>query len=149
MTGPARDQDEIQLSAADLDLVAELAKPGLKDSTILTLDSVLTLMRLFKAEAALAVASLPALLALGFARAPVYLLTWLSFCIFVACAVYAWFDNVVAGAGAFFALQLGLAVLLEWKIRRLHERIDFPESRKGLAVLQASLKERLSREHAS
>lgn len=148
MTSMTREQDEIGLSPDDLALVAELQKPGIKDSTILTLDSVLTLMRIFKAETALALGSLPALLGLSLARAPVYLLTWLSFGIFVACAVAAVFDSVVAGAGAFFALHLAVAGILEWKIRRMHELIDFPESRRGLADLQESLRERLKREHA-
>lgn len=148
MTSTVREQDEVRLSDDDLALVSDLQKPGVKDSTILTLDSLLTLLRIFKAEAALAVASLPALLGLSLARAPVYLLTWLSFAIFVACAVAAVFDSVVAGAGAFFVLHLVVAGVLEWKIHRLHALIDFPESRKGLEVLQESLKERLKREHA-
>lgn len=140
-------REQFELSNEDLDLVEELARPGFKDSTILTLDSVLTLMRLAKAEAGQALGTLPKLLGLNLARAPVYLLTWLSFCIFVACAVYALTnDNIVWGAGVFFALHLVAAVLLELKIRRLHDRIEFPESRKGLAVLQAGLMERLNRE---
>jgi len=150
----AREQDQVgpstDESTDDLALVAELQKPGLKDSTILTLDSVLTLMRLFKAEAALALGTIPALIALNLARAPVYLLTWLSFCMLAACAVYAWFDNnVVLGAATFFLLQLAVALLLEWKIRRLHHNLDFDESRKGFEVMKASLKERLTREHAT
>jgi hypothetical protein len=149
MADPGLQQDKFDLSADDLNLVAELTRPNVKDSTILTLDAVLTLMRLFKAEAGLALGTLPALLGLGLARGPAYLLTWLSFCVFAACAAYAYFDSLLAGAGTFFALQLGATLALEWRIKRLHERIDFPESRKGLAVLQASLKERLRREHAS
>jgi len=148
MAGSAR-QDAFELSGDDLALVAELQKPGLKDSTILTLDSVLTLMRLFKAEAACALGSLPMLIGLNVARGPVYLLTWLSFCVFAACAVYAWFDgNVVLGAATFFVLQLVVAVVLEVKIRHLHRRLDFEESRRGFTVLQQSLKERFKREHA-
>jgi hypothetical protein len=140
-------REQFELSNEDLDLVAELARPGFKDSTILTLDSVLTLMRLAKAEAGQALVTLPKLLGLNLTRAPVYLLTWLSFCIFVACVVYALTnDNIVWGAGVFFALHLVAVVSLELKIRRLHDRIEFPESRKGLAVLQAGLMERLSRE---
>jgi hypothetical protein len=139
-------QERAELSNEDLDLVAELARPGFKDSTILTLDSVLTLMRLAKAEAGQALGTLPKLLGLSLARAPVYLLTWLSFCIFVACAVYALTgDNVVWGAAAFLGLHLLVVAALELKIRSLHGRMDFPESRKGLAVLQAGLMERLSR----
>ena len=142
--------EPFELSSEDLDLVADLTRPGFKDSAILTLDSLLTLMRLVKAEAGQAVATLPQLLALGLARGPAYLLTWLSFCIFAACGVYAVSgNNLVFGAATFFVLQLGLTLVLELKIRRLHERIDFPESRKGLAVLQAGLKERLRRERAS
>lgn len=144
-----RPEEQLELSTEDLDLVAGLARPGFKDSAILTLDSTLTLMRLFKAEAGQAAAALPQLLALGLARGPAYLLTWLSFCIFAACGVYAVSGNLVFGAATFFVLQLGLTLVLELKIRRLHERIDFPESRKGLAVLQAGLKERLRRERAS
>jgi hypothetical protein len=142
-------REQVELSSEDLDLVAELARPGFKDSTILTLDSVLTLMRLFKAEAGQALGTLPALLGLNLARAPVYLLTWLSLCIFVACAVYALTqDNVVWGAAAFFALHLVAIVVLELKIRKLHGRMEFVESRKGLAELQAGLMERLSRGQA-
>lgn len=143
-------QEQFELSTEDLDLVADLARPGFRDSAILTLDSVLTLMRLFKAEAGQAAGAFPQLLALGLARGPLYLLCWLGFCIFAACGVYAVSGNsIVWGAATFFVLQLGLTLVLELKIRRLHDRIDFPESRKGLAVLQAGLKERLRREHAS
>lgn len=148
MTSATREQDEVRLSADDLALVTDLQKPGIKDSTILTLDSALTLMQIFKAEAAVAIGSLPALLGLGLARAPVYLLTWISFAIFVACATAAVFDSVVAGAGAFFALHLLVVAALEWKIHRMHERIEFSESRKGFEVLKQSLRERLKREHA-
>lgn len=152
MTSAARERDELAqdvgLSPDDLALVSDLQKPGIKDSTILTLDSVLTLLRIFKAETALALGSLPALLGLNLARAPVYLLTWLSFAIFVAFVFAALFDSNVAGAAAFFVLHLIVAAVLEWKIHRMHELIDFPESRKGLAALQESLKERLKREHA-
>ena len=143
-------EEHIDLSVEDLNLVEELARPGFRDSAILTLDSVLTLMRLVKAEAGQAASALPQLLALGLARGPAYLLAWLGFCIFAACGVYAVTgNNIVWAAATFFALQLGLTLVLELKIRRLHEQIDFPESRKGLAVLQAGLKERLRRERAS
>ncbi len=143
-------REPYELSADDLDLVAELKRPGFKDSAILTLDSVLTLMRLFKAETGQALGTLPLLLGLSFARAPAYLLTWLSFCLLAACVAYKVSgDQLLYGAGAFFLLQLGATLLLEWRIRRLHERIDFPASREGLAILQAGLKERLRREHAS
>lgn len=143
-------QEPYELSTDDLDLVARLARPGVKDSTILTLDSVLTLMRLVKAEAGQALGTLPALVGLNLARAPAYLLTWLAFGIFAACGVYALTgNNVVYGAATFFVLQLGATLLLELRIRRLHDRLEFPESRKGLAVLQSGLKERLRREHAT
>ena len=149
MTGAAGStvhQDQLQLDGEDLALVAQLQKPGIKDSTILTLDSVLTLMRLFKAEAAEALGALPMLVGLNIARAPVYLLTWLGFCMLAACVLYALFDNsVVAGAATFFVLQLAVAVALELKIRRLHRKLDFNESRQGFTVLQESLKARLKR----
>ena len=139
-------REPYELSTDDLDLVAELARPGFRDSTILTLDSVLTLMRLFKAEAGQALGTLPKLLRLSLTRAPVYLLTWISFCVFVACGVYVFMGNsVVWGAGTFFVLHLVATVLLELKIRRLHDNIEFSETRKGLAVLQAGLMERLNR----
>lgn len=141
-----RQADQIELTGDDLDMVAELQKPGIKDSTILTLDSVLTLMRLFKAEAAKALGTVPALIALNFARAPVYLLTWLSFCGFAAVAAAVFFDSALAGAGVFFLLHVGVALALEWKIRRLHEALEFNESRQGFEVFKASLRERLGRE---
>jgi hypothetical protein len=146
---PSRQEELFELSSEDLNLVTELTRPGVKDSTILTLDSVLTLMRLFKAEAGRALGSLPAIVALNVARAPVYLLTWICFSIFAACVAYVVFDHLLAGAGTLLLLQLGVAGLLEWKLRRLHTNLEFNESRKGLAVLQASVKERLRREHAS
>jgi hypothetical protein len=148
MTTVTREKDEVQLSAEDLALVSDLQKPGVKDSAILTLDGLLTLLQIFKAETALAFSSLPALIGLSLARAPVYLLTWISFAIFVACGVATLFDSVFVGTGAFLALHLVVVGVLEWKIRRVHALIDFPESRKGLAVFQESLKERLKREHA-
>jgi hypothetical protein len=123
--------------------------PGVKDSTILMMDSLVTMLRLFKAEAAFALGAIPALLNLNLYRAPAYLLTWISFGVFVACGVHAWTGSLLYSAGAFFLLQLVLTLALERRIARLHERMDFPESKKGFDVFQAAVKERFKHEQAS
>jgi hypothetical protein len=123
--------------------------PGVKDSTILVMDSALTLLRLFKAEAAFALGAIPALLNLNLYRAPAYLLTWISFGVFAACGVHALTASLLFSAGTFFLLQLALTLVLERRMRRLHERMDFPESRQGFDVFQAALKERFKHEQAS
>jgi hypothetical protein len=123
------------------------AMPGAQASAILLLDGLLTLMRLGKAEALQALETLPQLLSLSLYRLPALLLTWLSFGALVASGVYAATDDsAVYAAGSFFLLQLGLTVMLERRARLLHRRMEFPQTRQGLAVLQASLKERFDSE---
>jgi hypothetical protein len=120
--------------------------PGPKDSALLAMDSLLTLFRLFKSEAALAVSSIPQLIALNLALIPIALLTWISFGVLVACGVYEWTGHVAYAAAAFFVLQVALVLLLESRVRRVRTRLTFPESRQGLAMMQASWKERVEHE---
>jgi hypothetical protein len=104
------------------------------------------LLRLGKSEALQALAALPQLLILCLCRLPALLLTWLSFGALVASSVYALTGNAVLSALSFFLLQLGLTVLLERRFRRLRERLAFPETRKGMAMFQAGLRERFDHE---
>jgi hypothetical protein len=120
--------------------------PGPKDSAILAMDSLLTLFQLFKSEAALAVSSLPRLIALNLALIPIALLTWISFGILAACGVYEWTGNVAYSAATFFVLQVALIALLESRVRRVRTRLTFPESRRGLAMMHASWKQRIEHE---
>lgn len=116
--------------------------PGARDSTRLLFDAVLTLLQLGTAEAAQFVAALPQAVAIGLYRVPAMALTWLSFGAFVACAVYALTQQAVWAAGSFFALQAGMMLLLQARHRALRARMQFRETRRGLAALQASLAER-------
>lgn len=120
--------------------------PGVQDSAILLMDSCLTLLRLGKAEAAQALATLPQLLSLALYRLPALVLTWISFVVLVACSVYAFTESPVLTAGSFFLMQVGLTLVLEQRSRLLQQRLEFTETRKGLTVLQASLKERFQHE---
>ncbi|MES2605440.1 MAG: hypothetical protein V4603_10920 [Pseudomonadota bacterium] len=122
--------------------------PGLKESVLLALDSGLTLFKLFKSEASLALHTLPIILALDLYRIPTHLLTWLSLCGLVAAGVQRWTDNWVWTAAAFFSMQLLLTIAIEMKVHQLQEKMSFPESRKGLESLQASLKQRFKHENA-
>lgn len=123
-----------------------LTPPGLQESLILAMDSLSTFLRLFKTEAALALSALPLVVALSITRLPVYLLTWLSFGIFVAAAVYTWTQSLLLTAGAFFVLQLALAFGLERILSKAREACSLPETRKGMAIAIAGLKERLKNE---
>jgi hypothetical protein len=127
-------------------LTAPGTVPDAKDSAILLLDAVLTLLQLGRAEAAQALATVPEWLGLNFYRLPALLLTWLSFGVLVACSIYALTHSLVLAAASFFVLQLGLTLLLERRSRRLRARMSLPETRHGLAVLQASLKARFEHE---
>lgn len=118
------------------------AKPGPVDSAILLTDSVLTIVELAKVEALQALETLPRLLMLACCRLPVLLLTWLSFAVLVACAIYTSTGNLVAAAGSFFLLQLALTLVLEYRTQRLHERMKFSKTREALSLLQGSLKAR-------
>jgi hypothetical protein len=120
--------------------------PGAQDSAILALDALLTLLRIGKAEALQALATLPHLLGMNLYRLPVLLLTWISFGVLVACSVYTATSSLVLAAGSFFLLQLGLTLLLERRYRRLHSRVEFLETRRSVAALQASLAERFGHE---
>ncbi|MES2603633.1 MAG: hypothetical protein V4603_01780 [Pseudomonadota bacterium] len=122
------------------------AVPGVKDSMMLLVDSLLTLLLLGKSEAAQILAFLPQLLELHLCRLPVLLLTWISFGVLVACSVYTYSENLVFSAGSFFVLQVGMMLVLERRLRRLREQMDFPETRKGLTALQLSVKQRFGNE---
>jgi hypothetical protein len=124
----------------------EVTPPGLQESVVLAMDSFLTLINLFKAEAALALSALPMFVALNITRLPVYLLTWISFAILVATAVYTLTGNLLLTAGAFFVLQLALTFLLERMLRTTREACSLPETRKSMAMAIASVKERFKDE---
>jgi hypothetical protein len=130
----------------DEQIAAELAPPGFQESVALALDSFLTLTHLFKAEAALAMSVLPTFVALNITRLPVYLLTWISFAILVAAAVYSLTANLLLTAGAFFLLHLALTLLLEGFLRKARETCSLPETRKSLAMTITTLKERFKDE---
>jgi hypothetical protein len=140
-TGPAADPVEPAEP-----VIADLHPPGLQDSLVLAMDSLLTFVRLFKAETALALSILPAFVALSLTRLPVYLLTWISFAVFVAAAVYTFTENILLTTGAFFILQLALAFLLERILRKAREACSMPETRKSMALAIAGLKERFNDE---
>jgi hypothetical protein len=127
-------------------LAGQPQMPGARDSVILAVDSVLTIVRLFKSEAALALKNLPTLLALDVYRIPAHLLTWISFCMLAACAVQTWTENLLLSVGAFFLLQLTVTVVLEMKARQLRDKVSFNETRKGVSMMYASLKERFQDE---
>lgn len=124
----------------------EVTPPGLQESVVLAMDSFLTLIQLFKAEATLALSSLPMFVALNITRLPVYLLTWISFAILVATAVYSLTGNLLLTAGAFFFLHLALTLLLERLLRKTREICSLPETRKTMAMAMAGVKERFKDE---
>jgi len=122
--------------------------PGLQESLVLAMDSLLAFIRLFKAETSLALSILPTFVMLSLTRLPVYLLTWISFAIFVATAVYTLTGNLLLTAGAFFLLQLALTFLLERILRKAREICSLPETRKNMAMAMASIKERFKDEQS-
>src|SRR5688572_23587863 len=124
----------------------EVTPPGLQESVVLAMDSFLTLMQLFKTEAALAISALPTYVALNITRLPVYLLTWISFAILVATAVYSLTGSLLLTAGTFFVLQLALTFLLERMLRKTREACSLPETRKSVAMAIAGVKERIKHE---
>jgi hypothetical protein len=126
----------------------ELAPPGLQESLVLVMDSFLTLIRIFKSEAALAWSALPMFVTLNIARLPVYLLTWISFVILVATAVYSLTESLVLTAGAFFVLQLIMVFFLERMLRKARKTCSLPETRKNVAIAVAGLKERFKNEQS-
>ena len=127
-------------------IMADLPPPGFQASIALAMDSLLTFIRLFKTESALALSVLPALMVLNIIRLPVYLLTWISFAIFVATAVYSWTENLLLTAGAFFILHLALAFVLERVLRKTSEAFSLRETRKGVTLAITGIKERFQNE---
>lgn len=119
--------------------------PGAIDSSLLALDAAQTLLQLVKAELRQWLTTLPELLLVDLYRLPLLLLTWISFGVLVACAVFAASGNLVFSVGSFFVLQLAFMLVLERYRRRLHSRMEFRETRKGLLALQTSLEERFGR----
>ncbi len=140
---PATDQDD---SAEQV--MTGNTPPGLEESLVLAMDSLLTLIKLFKAEASLALSILPTYVLLNLARLPIYFLTWISFAVLVATAIYILTGNLLLTAGAFFILQLGLTFVLERFVRKTREICSLPETRKSVAVTVASIKERLKDEQS-
>jgi membrane protein implicated in regulation of membrane protease activity len=122
--------------------------PGLQASLVLAMDSLLTFIKLFKAETSLALSVLPAYVLLNLARLPIYFLTWVSFAAVVATAVYTLTGNLLLTAGSFFILQLGLIFVLESLVRKAREICSLPETRKSMAVTVASIKERFKDEQS-
>ena len=120
--------------------------PGPSDSAILVMDSILTLLQLLRSEASQAARSVPALVQFNLLRLPVYMLAWLSFCVLIACGAHALLDNLLLGVAAFFLLQVAVILVLERRLQVLKARMTFAESRKGLATLQAGMRERLQNE---
>jgi hypothetical protein len=129
-------------------VITDLHPPGLQESLVLAVDSLLTFIRLFKAETSLALSILPAFVILSLTRLPVYLLTWTSFAVFVATAVYTLTGNMLLTTGAFFVLQLALTFLLERILRKAREACSLPETRKSMALAIAGLKERFKDEQS-
>lgn len=132
----------------DDQVIIEPTPPGLQESVILAMDSFLTLINLFKAEAALALSALPMFVALNITRLPVYVLTWISFALFVAAAVYSLSGNLLLTAGAFFILHVALAFLLERMLGKTREACSMPETRKSMAIAITGLKERFKDEQS-
>ena len=122
--------------------------PGLKESVLLAIDSAMTLFQLFKSEAALAIHTLPMLLALDLYRIPSHLLTWISLSGLVAAGVHRWSGNWVLTAAAFFAMQVLLTIVIEMTVHKLRDKMSFTETRRGLASLHASLKQRFEHENS-
>lgn len=138
---------ELELNLDD-EIVIEPAPPGLQESAILAMDSLLTLINLFKAEAALALSALPMFVALNITRLPVYFLTWISFALFVAAAVYSMSGNLLLTAGAFFILHAALAFLLERTLKKTRQAFSMSETRKSVATAIAGVKERFKDEQS-
>ncbi|MES2625071.1 MAG: hypothetical protein V4628_07325 [Pseudomonadota bacterium] len=130
-------------------VLPDLPPPGLQESVVLALDFILAFVRLFKAEASLALSALPALVVLNIVRLPVYLLTWISFSILVATGMYTLTGSILLTAVTFFILQLGLALLLERQIRKTRAVCSMPESKKNMQMAIASLKERFKNEQGN
>jgi hypothetical protein len=122
----------------DEELTYRARVPGPVDSTMLLLDSLLTLFRLFRSEAAVAMASLPQLFMLNLLRLPLYLLAWLSFAALVAGAAYALVHSLLLAIAVFFLQQVTLLLLLEKRLDEVMARATFRESRFALALMQRS-----------
>lgn len=138
---------ELELNLDD-QVLLEPTPPGLQESVILAMDSLLTLINLFKAEAALALSALPMYVALNITRLPVYFLTWISFALFIAAAVYSLSGSLLLTAGVFFILHAALAFLLERMLKKTSQAFRMSETRKSVATAIAGMKERFKDEQS-
>lgn len=142
----AAEPDERLVNADEV--LTRVTPPGIHDSFVLAMDYLLTLSRLFKAEASLALSALPLFVALNITRLPVYLLTWISFAVLVATGVYVLTGSPLLTAAAFFILQLALTFLLERQLRKAREACSLPETRRSMTEAVAGIKERFKDEQS-
>lgn len=83
-------------------------------------------------EALLAVKSMPKLVMLWFLMMPVILLTWCSFSVMVAWAVYSFFNSPGFGVVTFFVMQLLLLIVCRWRYAIYRKRMTLPYTRHHL-----------------
>lgn len=112
--------------------------PGISDleRTLLFGEQFLGFIRditdLARMEALLAVKSFPKLMMLWLLMMPVILLTWCSFSVMIAWAVYSVFNSPGFGVVTFFVMQLLLLIVCRWRYVIYRERLKLPYTRRHL-----------------
>lgn len=118
---------EGQAASGSLPLERELESTLQLGSQII--DCALGVADLARAEAQLAIHSLPRLLMLWLITMPILLLTWCSFSVLVAWCVYELSAIVSVGLLVFFLMQLLLLLTCHWLYKKYRTRMTLPNTR--------------------
>ncbi|WP_331343849.1 hypothetical protein [Cellvibrio sp. UBA7661] len=118
--------DESLMSASRLE--SDVAQTiGLGEQFISVMSGIFDLAR---AEASLAVRTLPKLMMLWLLMMPIILLTWCAFSALVSWSVVAVTNQIGYGLLMFFMLQVLLLIGSRWLFVKYRERMAFPYTRK-------------------
>lgn len=90
---------------------------------------IIGILGLARAEAELAVRTIPKLILVWVLMVPAILLTWCSFSVLAAWAITAASDEVGMGILMFFMLQLLLLLICRWLVVRYRKRMGLPYTR--------------------
>jgi uncharacterized membrane protein YqjE len=128
--------DKKPISGSWSDDMEQTLKLG--DEMVTFLGGIVDLARM---ELLLAISSFPKVLMLWLLMMPVILLTWASFCVLTAWAVYAATGQLGWGIFMFFAQQLFLLLSCRWLFTKYRARMTLPYTRVQIKNFVRSVKD--------
>lgn len=135
----AESAEDVSTSASLLDTVqAEFRK--LADLIAVSAGAASSLGQLAAAELALALSMIPRIAAAAILLIPLGILLWISICVTVSYAGFAYWDSPLAGLLIFTMLQLLASGFLVLKIRAWKRRMQFNKTRGQIQTITEAVK---------